>query len=30
VSFTAKWERDVTSANTIGGDLITVSATLKF
>jgi hypothetical protein len=30
VSFTAKWERDVTSTNTIGGDLITVSATVVF
>jgi hypothetical protein len=30
VSFSAKWERDVTSTNTIGGDLITVSATVVF
>lgn len=30
VSFTAKWERDVTSTNTIGGDLITVNATFVF
>ena len=30
VSFTAKWERDVTSTNTIGGDLITVNATMVF
>lgn len=30
VSFTAKWERDVTHTNTIGGDLITVSATMVF
>ena len=30
VSFTAKWERDVTHTNTIGGDLITVNATVKF
>ncbi|HET7086625.1 MAG TPA: transporter [Rhizomicrobium sp.] len=30
VSFTAKWERDVTHTNTIGGDLITVNATILF
>lgn len=30
VSFTAKWERDVTHTNTIGGDLITVNATIVF
>lgn len=30
VSFSAKWERDVTHTNTIGGDLITVSATVVF
>jgi hypothetical protein len=30
VSFSAKWERDVTHTNTIGGDLITVRATMVF
>lgn len=30
VSFTAKWARDVTHTNTIGGDLVTVSGTLAF
>lgn len=30
VSFTAKWERDVTHTNTIGGDVITINATVVF
>ena len=30
VSFTTKWQRDVTHTNTIGGDLITVNATVVF
>ena len=30
VSFTAKWEHDVTHTNTFGGDLVTVSATVLF
>ena len=30
VSFTAKWERDVTHSNTIGGDVISVNATVLF
>ncbi|HWU54422.1 MAG TPA: transporter [Rhizomicrobium sp.] len=30
VSFSAKWERDVTHTNTFGGDLITVNATVVF
>jgi len=30
VSFTAKWEHDVTHTNTFGGDLVTVSATVVF